>query len=306
MAKAKSELLNEAKELKLDVTEKNTVAEITEAIKKAENPNGDIKEAEKVDKPTAKSGKRSEKGLKEAEKIEKQHSDESDEVEKKPDKKPEKPARSRLERRAKGYRKSAELIDKAKQYKLSESLELAAKTSHVKFDASVELHIRLGVDPRQADQNIRDNVVLPSGTGKTVKVAILDDDLLAKIDKGEIEFDVLIAKPDQMQKLAKYARVLGPKGLMPNPKSGTVTTDTAKAAEQAKAGKIEYRVDSTGIVHVAIGKVSFGASKLAINANAVMESIKNNRPASVKGIYIQSLTVTTSMGPGISVSTTDL
>src|SRR6185369_380380 len=169
-------------------------------------------------------------------------------------------------------------IEKDKQYSVKEALELAIKTSPVKFDATVELHVNLGVDPRQADQNVRDNVVLPAGTGKTIRIAVLaeaDDaaaakkagadiagmeDLLKDIEKGIINFDTLIATPALMAKLGKYARVLGPKGLMPNPKSGTVTPDVVKAVEQAKAGRVEYRVDSTGIVHVAFGKVSFETS----------------------------------------------
>ncbi|HLZ14682.1 MAG TPA: 50S ribosomal protein L1 [Candidatus Saccharimonadales bacterium] len=223
-----------------------------------------------------------------------------------------------MERRGKNFRKAAEQIDKAKNYKLAEALELATKTSPVKFDASVELHINLNVDPRHADQNIRDNLVLPAGTGKAVRVAVFDDanvegadlsgieTITKALEKGEINFDVLVATPAQMPKLGKYARLLGPRGLMPNPKSGTVTTDVAKAVNEAKAGRVEYRVDSTGIVHLGIGKVSFGAKKLEDNARAVFASIKGNKPASVKSAYVKAIHLATTMGPSIRIDLGEL
>ncbi|HPR09247.1 MAG TPA: 50S ribosomal protein L1 [Candidatus Saccharibacteria bacterium] len=228
-------------------------------------------------------------------------------------KQPVKPTRTRLERRSKGYRKAAEQVDKTKLYSLKEALELATKTSPTKFDASVELHINLGVDPRQADQNIRSSLVLPAGTGKTVRVAVFADDkaegadlngvddIIKQLEKGQINFDTLIATPANMAKLGKYARLLGPRGLMPNPKSGTVTTDVAKAVQEAKAGRVEYRVDSTGIVHLSVGKVSFGGDKLLKNATAVMDSIKSNKPQSLKGNYIKTIHITTTMGPSVKV-----
>ena len=315
MAKTKPELLEEAKALKLDVTSKNTVAEITAAIKNAgANPEAEPERQAK----TAKAGKRSAKGIEEAEakaeKIEhQQHRDEAEaEAEAKP-KQPVKPTRTRLERRSKGFRKAAEQIEKDKVYELKEALELATKTSSVKFDASVELHVNLGVDPRQADQNIRANLVLPQGTGKTVRVAAFTDDkvdgadisgvedISKELEKGTITFDVLVSTPANMAKLGKYARLLGPRGLMPNPKSGTVTTDVNKAVAEAKAGRVEYRVDSTGIVHLSIGKVSFGGVKLLENATAVMDSIKSNKPQNLKGNYIKAVHVTTTMGPSIKV-----
>lgn len=227
------------------------------------------------------------------------------------------PTRSRLARRSKAYRKSAELVEKGKVYTLKEALELATKTNPVKFDASVELHVNLGVDPRQADQNIRTSIVLPAGTGKDVRVAVFSDDkvegadlagietITQELEKGTINFDVLISTPASMAKLGKYARLLGPRGLMPNPKSGTVTTDVAKAVKEAKAGKVEFRVDSTGIVHLAVGKVSFGGAKLFENANAVMTTLRSIKPASVKGNYIKAVHVTTTMGPSITVSTAE-
>lgn len=276
-------------------------------------------ETSSEDKKLAKSGKRSAKGITEseekAEKIDHQkHRDNEDiEAEAKP-KQPVKPTRSRLERRSKGYRKAAEAVETGKVYSMAEALELATKTSSVKFDASVELHINLGVDPRQADQNIRTNLVLPQGTGKNVRVAVFADEkaenadlagveaITKELEKGTINFDILVATPANMAKLGKFARLLGPRGLMPNLKSGTVTTDIAKAVAEAKAGRVEFRVDSTGIVHLAIGKVSFGGARLLENANAVMASIKNAKPASVKGNYIKAVHVTTTMGPSITVS----
>jgi large subunit ribosomal protein L1 len=183
----------------------------------------------------------------------------------------------------------------------------------------VELHINLGVDPRQADQNVRGMVSLPEGTGKSARVAVVteaDDDkkatdagadlvgadkIFAALDKEQIEFDILIATPNMMPKLAKHARMLGPKGLMPNPKSGTVTTDVEKAVKEAKAGRVEYRVDSAGIIHLGIGKVSFGAAKLSKNAQVIIDAVKAAKPASLKGGYIKSAYISSTMGPGIKV-----
>lgn len=340
MAKTKAELLKEAKALGLELDTKSTIADITAAIAEASSAviPSEVEESSKEnvedlsapasdgtpaqdDKAakTAKAGKRSTKGLEEAEakaeKIEhqKHRAEEQAEEAEKP-KQPVKPARTRLERRSKGFRKSAELVEKGKVYSLKEALDLAQKTSSVKFDASVELHVNLGVDPRQADQNIRASIVLPAGTGKTVRVAVFADDkvngadvsgveaITAELEKGTISFDTLVSTPANMPKLGKYARLLGPRGLMPNPKSGTVTTDLQKAVDEAKAGRVEYRVDSTGIVHVAVGKVSFGTDKLMQNAEAVMTSIKSAKPTSIKGTYIKAVHIATTMGPGITVN----
>jgi large subunit ribosomal protein L1 len=269
------------------------------------------------EKATAKAGKRSAKAVKEAEEKqakEERKAEKADaDTESKP-KAPVKPTRSRLERRGKKFREAAKLIEVGKAYTLAEALALAAKTNTTKFDASVELHINLNVDPRHADQNIRDNLVLPAGTGKAVRVAVLDDEkvadadisgveaILKDLDKGVINFDILIATPAQMPKLGKYARVLGPRGLMPNPKSGTVTTDVTKAVKEAKAGRVEYRVDSTGIVHIAMGKVSFSQADLLENAKAVLASLRANKPASVKSSYVKAIHMTTTMGPSISIA----
>lgn len=294
-----------------------------EAMQEAPAETPEVKEEPTEKKATAKAGKRSEKGLKEAEEKQakeerKAHAAEAKAEETEKPKHQAKPARTRLERQGKNFRKAAELVDKTKAYTLAEAIELATKTSPVKFDASVELHINLNVDPRQADQNIRDNLVLPAGTGKTVRIAVFDDakvegadlsgveNVLKALEKGEINFDILIATPAQMAKLGKYARLLGPRGLMPNPKSGTVTNDVAKAVSEAKAGRVEYRVDSTGIVHVAFGKVSFGAKKLEENARAVLQSVKGNKPASVKSAYVKAIHMATTMGPSITVATSEL
>lgn len=303
-----------------------------EDIKESEEPKTEATEAEETkaqeEKATAKAGKRSAKSLAEAEEKQAKEerkakvAEEKAEDEDKPKQKAN-PTRPRLERQGKKFRDAAKLVEKDKKYSLLEALELAAKTSPVKFDASVELHVNLNVDPRQADQNIRDNLVLPAGTGKSVRVTVLADvddaaaakkagadqagleDVIKQLEKGVIDFDILIATPSQMPKLGKFARVLGPRGLMPNPKSGTVTTDVTKAVSEAKAGRVEYRVDSTGIVHLSIGKVSFGAKKLEENARAVLASIKGNKPASVKSVYIKGIHLATSMGPSVAVDTSE-
>ena len=333
MAKTKAELLKEARDMGVKVTDKNTVAEITAAmaamsqtpVESAEEGNLEVADAgQQEEVKLAKAGKRSAKGVEEAEakkeKLEhQQHRDDdaAEKAESKP-KAPAKPARSRLERRGKNFRKAAELVEKNKSYEVKEALELAVKTNPVKFDATVELHVNLNVDPRQADQNIRDNLILPAGTGKTVRVAVFADDkvdnadvsgietITKALDKGTIDFDILVSTPTNMPKLGKYARLLGPRGLMPNPKSGTVTTDLNKAVAESKAGRVEYRVDSTGIVHLGIGKVSFGTDKLQSNALAVFASLKSNKPGSVKGNYIKAIHVTTTMGPSIMVDTSSI
>ncbi|OVE79150.1 50S ribosomal protein L1 [bacterium G20] len=273
-------------------------------------------------KATAKAGRRSAKAIAEAEaeKARQERKAQADKAEAQKPKAVQKPARSRAERAGKKYRQVAKLIEKDKPYTLAEALDLAVKTSTTKFDATVELHVNLGVDPKQADQNVRDNVTLPAGTGKNLRVAVFAEgenlakakaagadiageaDLLAQLDKDEINFDVLITSPNLMARLGKYAKLLGPKGLMPNPKSGTITTDIPKAIQAAKAGRVEYRVDPAGIVHLGVGKVSFGADKLSQNADVVLASIRAAKPSSLKGNYINSIYVTTSMGPSIKVA----
>ena len=227
--------------------------------------------------------------------------------------------RSRLERRGKKYQEVHKKIEKNKAYPLAEAVKLAIETSPVKFDATLEMHFRLGVDPRQADQNIRATVSLPAGTGKTIRVAVFapldiakkakdagadiaeDDEFLQRLDKEQIDFDVLIATPQYMAKLGKYARLLGPKGLMPNPKAGTVTNEVEKAVSEAKAGKIEYRVDKQAIVHVGLGKVSFGAEKLMQNVDAFIDSLKSQKPNSLKGQYVKSISISATMSPSVRI-----
>lgn len=276
-------------------------------------------EEKKDESKTAKAGKRSAKAIKEKEA---EQAKENRRISKETDtdsKNASKPPRSRLERSGKRLRAAAEHVDRNKAYPLLEAVEILPKTSTVKFDATVELHVNLGVDPKQADQNIRDSLVLPAGSGRQVRVAVYvegDDAVKAKkagadiagieelqtlLEKEQINFDVLISTPQMMQRLSKYARFLGPRGLMPNPKSGTVTADVAKAVSEAKAGRVEYRVDSSGIIHLAIGKISFSKDQLVQNAQAALESIKGSRPPSLKGSYIKSIFLTTAMGPSIKV-----
>lgn len=276
-------------------------------------------------RPLAKAGKRSTKAVKEAEEKQAKEVRKTEAATKPKDvATPHVPtvqsSRSKLERAGKKYRESAKLVEKDTGYTLAQAMELATKTSPTKFDASVEMHINLGVDPRQADQNVRSSLVLPAGTGKVVRIAVLADadeasaatkagaditgtePILKNLEKGTIDFDILIATPQTMARLGKYARLLGPRGLMPNPKSGTVTTDVGKAVSEAKAGRVEFRVDSTGIIHLAIGKVSFGKDKLLDNAQAVIAGVKAAKPASVKGMYVKAIHVSTTMGPGIKVA----
>lgn len=306
------------------MAEAKTKKEKIEKEEVVETPIIETPEAEATEtaeeKATAKAGKRSAKAVKEAEdKQAKEERKASGEEAAAAAPKPKPKTRSKLERRGKNYRKAVEGMDLTKEYSLKEALSLAIKTSKVKFDATVEMHINLGVDPRHADQNVRDNLVLPAGTGKAVRVAVFaeaddatkatkagadiagNEEFLAQLEKGTIDFDILIATPAQMPKLGKYARLLGPKGLMPNPKSGTVTNDVTKAVSEAKAGRVEYRVDSTGIVHVGIGRVSFGDAKLLENAQAIFASLKGVKPASIKGTYVRAIHVTTSMGPSFKV-----
>ncbi|MBX4197536.1 50S ribosomal protein L1 [Candidatus Saccharibacteria bacterium] len=275
-----------------------------------------------IEKVTAKAGKRSAKAAKE---TEEKQAKEVRKTEPKTDNKiaKTKPVvkspRSRAERAGKKYRKAAKLVDASKIYTMVEATDLVTKTSPAKFDATVEIHINLGVDPKQADQNVRDTVALPAGSGKTLRVAVIAeaedakkakaagadiadaDKLFADLDKEVIEFDVLICVPQLMAKLGKYARLLGPRGLMPNPKSGTVTADVVTAVDEAKAGRVEYRVDQAGIIHLGVGKVSFTPEKLLQNAEAVMASVRAAKPASLKGIYLKSAYLTSSMGPSIKI-----
>ena len=269
----------------------------------------------------AKAGKKSKKHTEEVKAEEERQARKADAAAQPEEKKagPRPIARTRLERRSKAYKAVAKKVEAGKVYSLKDAVELAIATNPAKFDATVEMHFRLGVDPRQADQNIRATVSLPAGTGKTVRVAVFaplditkqakaagadiaeDEEFTKRLEKEQLDFDILISTPQYMPKLGKFARLLGPKGLMPNPKAGTVTNDIEKAVKEAKAGKIEYRVDKQAIVHVGLGKVSFGTDKLLENVNAFVESLKSQKPASIKGQYVKSVYISTTMGPSIAV-----
>lgn len=222
----------------------------------------------------------------------------------------------------KKYVDAAKLVDRSKSYESSDALDLVAKNAKAKFDETIEAHIRLGVDSRHADQQVRGAVVLPNGTGKTVRTVVFckedkfeaakeagadfigGDDLVQKIMKENwMDFDVVIASPDMMGLVGRLGKVLGPRGLMPNPKAGTVTPDVARAVKEAKAGKIEYRLDKTNIIHCPIGKASFGAEKLEENFSTLMNAIVKAKPASTKGNYLKSVVVTSTMGPGVRIAT---
>ena len=224
----------------------------------------------------------------------------------------------------KKYKESAALVEKSKLYDPAEALALVCQTAKAKFDETIEIHIRLGVDSRHADQQVRGAIVLPNGTGKSVRTLVFArgdkakaaedagaeyvgaEDLVTKIQGGWFDFDVVIASPDMMGLVGRLGKVLGPKGLMPNPKAGTVTPDVARAVTEAKAGKIEYRLDRNNIIHCPIGKASFGAEKLAENFNTLMGAVIKAKPAAAKGQYIKSCVVASTMGPGVKVNAAKL
>ena len=225
-----------------------------------------------------------------------------------------------MKKLAKRYAESSKLVDKNKEYEIKEALDLIEKMPKAKFDETVELHVKLGVDSKHADQQVRGTVVLPNGTGKTQKVLVFAkgpkaeeaekagadfvgaEELIPKIqNENWFDYDVIVATPDMMGVVGRLGKVLGPKGLMPNPKSGTVTMDVTKAINEIKSGKVEYRLDKTNIIHLGFGKVSFGTEKLVENYDVIMNAIIKAKPAAAKGQYIKSISVTTTMGPGISV-----
>jgi len=225
----------------------------------------------------------------------------------------------KMAKKGKKYVEALKLVDRSKAYPINEAIELVKKIDYAKFDATVEAAFRLGVDPKKADQQIRGAVVLPNGTGKTQRVLVFakgeklkeaeaagadyvgDAEYINKINQGWFEFDVIVATPDMMGEVGKLGRTLGPKGLMPNPKTGTVTFDVTKAINEIKAGKVEYRVDRSGIIHVPIGKVSFDQDKLVENFSTIFDTLLKAKPAAAKGTYMKNVTVTSTMGPGVKV-----
>jgi large subunit ribosomal protein L1 len=227
-------------------------------------------------------------------------------------------------KRGKRYQTSLQAYNRDEVYDVKEAVENVVKTAHAKFDETIEAHIRLGVDPRHADQNVRGTVVLPHGTGRTLRVAVFAkgekateaegagadvvgaEDLAEKIQGGWLDFDIAVATPDMMGVVGRLGKILGPKGLMPNPKAGTVTFDVAKAIKDIKAGKVEFRVDKAAIIHVPVGKASFGAEKLEENFIALMGAIIKAKPSTAKGNYLRKITLAATMGPGVKVSSTDI
>lgn len=310
-------------EKQAEAEERDEILEAVENTETADSTDGAHSDAEDTveaadEERTTKAGKRSAKAQREADEEAARKDAAVNRAEEAP--KPrivQKP--NPLKQHGKNYRAAKELVEVGKQYELAEAIALAKQTAKTKFDPTVELHVNLGVDPRQADQMVRSTVVLPAGTGKNLKVAVLapadkhaaakkagadivsDGDLIAKIEKGQLDFDVLVSTPDMMARLGKVAKVLGPRGLMPNPKSGTVTPNVAQAVEQAKAGRVEFRIDKQAIVHVAIGKASFDEAKLTDNAKAMIDAVMKAKPAATKGTYVKAMSLATSMGPGIKL-----
>lgn len=290
-----------------------------EESKKAETTTEVVEEAVKeTKKDTAKAGKRSAKAqaeatAKEVKEAKKEVKEEAKKVKQKP----------RVKKYSKNQKASRELIDKSKLYGLKEAVEMLPKLSKTKFDATAEIHVTLNIDPRQADQIVRTNSVLPAGTGKAVKIAVIAGDkeaqaakaagadmvdaeaIIKDISKEKFNFDVLIASPDKMGELGKLAKVLGPKGLMPSPKNGTVTNDPSKAVEEFKKGKVEIKNDANGVVHVAFGKLSFKNEDLYNNAKAVVKALASAKPAGVKGVFIKNMFVTASMSPSVKLDHTE-
>ncbi len=298
-----------------EVTKEKVVAEATaevEELKKAPAKTAKVTKAGKLSKKAQ--DEEAAKAAKEAKKANKAAADED---------KPKVVQKPRVKKYTKAQKASLELLEKDKLYGLKEALELLPKISKVKFDATAELHVALNIDPRQADQMVRSSVALPAGTGKTVRVAVIASDkdaeaakkagadsvdaaqILADIAKGKLDFDVLIATPDQMANLGKHAKVLGPKGLMPSPKSGTVTPKPAEAVAEIKKGRAELKNDPSGIVHVAFGKLSFKPADLLSNAKAAVAGLAQAKPTGVKGTFIRSMYITSSMSPSIKLDPTE-
>lgn len=293
--------------------------EIIEEVTEVKDVVEDVQE-EVAEEKFTKAGKHSKKAVEEAEAEEARKAKAAEAKEEAPKEKPKVVHVPNMKKRhGKSYVESLAKVDRNQRYGLEEGLKLAKETRKVKFDASLELHFNLGVDPRQADQMVRASVALPHGTGKSVRIAVVadeagvaaakkagadlagGDDLIAKIEKGQLDFDKLIATPAMMPALGKLAKVLGPKGLMPNPKSGSVTADVATAVSEAKAGKVEFRIDKQAIVHQVIGKVSFTDAQLLDNAKEIINAVMKAKPSAAKGTYVKAISVASSMGPGIKL-----
>ncbi|MCC7543361.1 50S ribosomal protein L1 [bacterium] len=306
-----------------EIVEETVVTEATEGTEVVEEATEE-KPAKKT--ATAKAGKRSAKAAKEAEEAEAKEAKKQEKAEaaEKADA-PKPKAKPRVKKYSKNQKAMREAIDFDKLYTLDEAVALLQKVSTAKFDPTLELHIRLDIDPRQADQTVRASTALPAGSGKTVRVAVLTADdkkakaaaeagadvtdseqLLADISKGTLDFDVLVATPDTMAQLGRHAKTLGPKGLMPSPKSGTVTADPAAAVKEIKQGRLEVKNDANGIIHAAVGKLSFKAEDLVANGRAVLQCVQTNRPSGVKGTYVKSITVAATMTPGVKLDTAEL
>jgi large subunit ribosomal protein L1 len=271
---------------------------------------------------TTKAGKHSAKAVREAEQLAEKEARKEAQLDEEPAPRPK--LKPRVKTYSKKQKAARELVDKEKLYTIGDAVDLLPKLSSSNFDATAELHVALGIDPRQADQQFRNSVVLPAGTGSEVRIAVLTDaklakaaadagadmtdseQLLADIAKGKFDFDVLVASPDQMAVLGRHAKALGPKGLMPSPKSGTVTPDPAKAVAEIKKGRLDLKNDASGIVHVAIGKVSFKSADLLANAEAVLNAVVHNRPSGVKGVYVKSAYMAATMTPSIKLDISSL
>lgn len=271
---------------------------------------------------TTKAGKHSAKAVREAEELAEKEARKEAQADEEPAPRPK--LKPRVKTYSKKQKAARKLVDKDKLYTVGDAVDLLPKLSSSNFDATAELHVALGIDPRQADQQFRNSVVLPAGTGSEVRIAVLTDaklakaaadagaditdseQLLADITKGKFDFDVLVASPDQMAVLGRHAKALGPKGLMPSPKSGTVTPDPAKAVAEIKKGRLDLKNDANGIVHVAIGKVSFKSADLLANAEAVLNAVVHNRPSGVKGVYVKSAYMAATMTPSIKLDISSL
>jgi large subunit ribosomal protein L1 len=320
MAKAKNpeEIMIED-ETKAELEEVEQTEEVAEFAATEEEVSTEATDGDTEAEGTAKAGKRSRKAIAEAEAEEIRQAAKAEHKEDDAPKVVKRSVPNPKNQHGKKYRAAMEAVDRNNLYSLEEGLDLAQSTSTTKFDGTIELHVNLGVDPRQADQMVRSTVILPAGTGKSLRIAAFvaeakiadaiaagadiagEADLLADIEKGKLDFDILIATPDMMAKLGKAAKVLGPRGLMPNPKSGTVTPDVKKAIAEAKAGKVEFRIDKSGIIHQAIGKASFTKENLRKNADTLLSAILKAKPASTKGTYVKAITLASSMGPGVKV-----